>query len=71
MISMYKDLKVNKQQLVMFENDRKQMNGNISVLKQTFHDNMTLIESSVNALENHNLVVNSTLEDIIGHNRHG
>ncbi|VDI22496.1 Hypothetical predicted protein [Mytilus galloprovincialis] len=31
---------------------------------------MTLIESSVNALENHNLVVNSTLEDIIGHNRH-
>lgn len=71
MISMYKDLTVTKQKIVMFENDQQQMNINISVIEQTFKDNMTLIESSVNALQNQNLVVNSTLEDIIEHNRHG
>lgn len=70
MIAMYTDLTANKQKIVILENDQKQMNVNISMLVKSFGDNMTLFESSVSALENHNLVVNSTLMDIIEHDRH-
>lgn len=70
MIAMYTDFTANKQKLVILENDQKQMNVNISMLVKSFGDNMTLFESSVSALENHNLVVNSTLTDIIEHDRH-
>ncbi|CAG2229769.1 unnamed protein product [Mytilus edulis] len=68
MISMYKDLTVNKQKIVMLENDHKQINVNMSVIERTLKDNMTFFESSVNALEKNNLVINRTLEEINEHN---